>query len=152
MTQWHIDVQIEYDEVGEIIPHIEQLLQEAAAAALDHQEVAGPATLSLLLTDDEQLQELNLQYRGYDEPTDVLSFPDGTELPEEGLYLGDIAISVPYAQRQADKQGHPLLAELRLLTVHGVLHLLGHDHAEPEEEAEMWAAQNEILAGLKGSE
>ena len=108
-----------------------------------------PATLTVLLTDDQQLRVLNRDYRGFDETTDVLSFTDGTELPEMGLYLGDIAISVPQAQRQADQQGHPLLDELRLLTVHGVLHLLGHDHAEPEEKERMWSAQEIVLNQLK---
>jgi probable rRNA maturation factor len=63
-------------------------------------------------------------------------------------YLGDIAISLPRATAQAEAAGHPVAAELQLLTVHGVLHLLGHDHAEPEEKAAMWAAQAAVLATL----
>ena len=110
----------------------------------------APATLTLLLTDDEQLQTLNRSYRGYDEVTDVLSFEDGSEIPGVGLYLGDIAISVAQAERQAAQQeGQTLLDELRLLTVHGVLHLLGHDHAEADEKARMWAAQDEVLGQFK---
>jgi probable rRNA maturation factor len=84
----------------------------------------------------------------------VLSFPasetDGSEIdPETGArYIGDIIISVPYAARGAAKAGHPLEAELQLLVVHGVLHLLGHDHAKPREKAKMWKAQAEILESL----
>lgn len=126
------------DEVfGELHHFVEQTLAQ--------QNVLPPASLTILFTDDDQLQALNRDYRGYDQTTDVLSFADGTILPDVGRYLGDIAISVPQAQRQAEAGGHALLAELRLLVVHGVLHLLGHDHADPEEQAQMWQAQAEIL-------
>jgi probable rRNA maturation factor len=107
--------------------------------------------LTLLLTDDAQIQQLNRDFRGEDKPTDVLSFPAGATLPGMGeavAYLGDIAISAPYAQRQAQAAGHPLTAELQLLAIHGVLHLLGYDHGEPEEKADMWAAQTAVLAAL----
>lgn len=144
MNNFTVDVQLDV----EVSSSAEKQLMAAAVATLQHQHVASPATLTLLLTDDEQLQSLNQAYRGYDEVTDVLSFADGSEIPDIGLYLGDIAISVAQAQRQADQQGHPLLDELCLLTVHGVLHLLGHDHGEPDEKARMWAAQEEVLAQL----
>lgn len=146
MNSFAIDIQfdIEIDE-----KHLERQLIAAAVATLQQQRVKKPATLTVLLTNDTQLRALNRDYRGFDETTDVLSFTDGTELPEMGLYLGDIAISVPQAQRQADQQGHSLLDELRLLTVHGVLHLLGHDHAEPEEKERMWSAQEIIINQLK---
>ena len=121
-------------------------LETFAQHTLTQQRIAPPAALTILLTDDDQLQQLNRDYRGYDQTTDVLSFADGSDLPDIGLYLGDIAISVPQAQRQADAGGHPLLAELRLLTVHGVLHLLGHDHGDPDEKERMWQAQADILA------
>ena len=91
--------------------------------------------------------ELNEQYRDTDGPTDVLSFPaqDPTPgfvtAPEMASYLGDIIIALPYTRRQAAALGRPLGDELRLLAVHGALHLLGYDHAEPEEEAAMWARQ-----------
>jgi len=76
----------------------------------------------------------------------VLSFPASETDPETGArYIGDIIISVPYAARSAEKAGHPVESELQLLVVHGVLHLLGHDHAEPKEKARMWKAQAEIL-------
>lgn len=106
------------------------------------------------LTGDENLREYNSRYRGLDEPTDVLAFaareqptdrrfqaPPGTE-----DWLGDIVISVPRARRQAKEAGHPVNDEVRLLAVHGFLHLLGYDHAEDEEEATMTALTNRILA------
>jgi probable rRNA maturation factor len=79
----------------------------------------------------------------------VLSFPASETDPETGArYLGDILISLPRAQTQADAAGHSLEAEVQLLVVHGVLHLIGHDHAETEEKARMWKAQAEILENL----
>ena len=95
------------------------------------------------------MQELNRQYRDIDTPTDVLSFPaDFTDPESEAPYLGDILISYPRAEKQAAAGGHSTLAELQLLVVHGVLHLLGFDHAQVQEKAEMWAAQSEILHRL----
>src|SRR3989441_2911222 len=106
------------------------------------------------LTGDEHLREYTSRYRGLDEPTDVLAFaareqatdqrfqsPPGTE-----DWLGDIVISLPRARRQAREAGHPVNDEVRLLAVHGFLHLLGYDHAEPAEEATMTALTNRILA------
>lgn len=127
----------------------EAAIRLAAAAALAQQSISPPVALTILLTDDEKLHQLNRDYRAVDSPTDVLSFPMDGELPGMHVpYLGDIAISVPYAARQAQTEGHALLAELQLLTVHGVLHLLGYDHIEPEDKAEMWPIQAEILHGL----
>lgn len=128
-------------------------LQAAAQATVVYCGLADeqPAELTLLLTDDDQLQQLNAQFRDIDAPTDVLSF--GAD-EEEALwqsdvrYLGDIAVSVPYATRQAQRRGHAPIAELVLLVVHGVLHLLGHDHADSAEKARMWQAQRAILKQL----
>ncbi len=133
-------------------------LEAAAAAVLAH-EGLREATLSLVLTSDEAVQELNRTYRGLDAPTDVLSFSaqEGDEplldLPDAladalEAALGDVVIAVPYAARQAARFGNSLRDELLLLTVHGVLHLLGYDHATPDEEAALWALQEEILAPL----
>ena len=108
-----------------------KLLKDAAHAALKHQSSDG-GDITILLTDDAQLHELNRDYLGIDRPTDVLSFPASETDPETGdRYLGDIIISVGRAQAQASAAGHPLEAEAQLLVVHGVLHLLGHDHGEP---------------------
>lgn len=125
---------------------------EQAALAVLAQQAAGEADLTVVLTDDAQLHELNREYLGIDAPTDVLSFPaDFTDPDTEMRYLGDILISVPRAQVQAAAARHALRDEILLLTVHGVLHLLGHDHAETEEKQIMWAAQDEILARLQAS-
>jgi probable rRNA maturation factor len=111
--------------------------------------------VSVVVTSDEVLAELNQQYRGIAGPTDVLSFaaqepaPGFVSAPEAAAYLGDVLIALPFTRRQAAALDRNLADELRLLVVHGALHLLGHDHAEPEEEAAMWARQEEILAGLK---
>ncbi len=127
----------------------EKLLKNTALATLEHQAAPKDATLSILLTDDEQIRSLNREYRGFDSPTDVLSFDVHERDPETGsLYLGEIIISVPYAAKQALQNDHPLEAEILLLIVHGILHLLGHDHAEREEKNIMWTAQAEILAKL----
>jgi len=120
---------------------------------LAHQSADGD--LSVVLTDDAQLHQLNRDYLGVDAPTDVLSFPSSETDPETGVsYLGDVLISVPRAEAQAQSASHPLEAELQLLVVHGVLHLLGHDHAKPEDKARMWSAQAQVLdkLGLAGLE
>jgi probable rRNA maturation factor len=128
-------------------PH--DLLERAARTALEHQSQSLDSDLSIILTDDGRLHELNLNYLGVDAPTDVLSFPAAETDPETGArYIGDILISVPRAQAQADAAGHSLEAEVQLLVVHGVLHLIGHDHAEAEDKARMWKAQTEILKQL----
>lgn len=119
------------------------------------------ATLTIAITDDEEVRQLNRDYRGVDAPTDVLSFAsEADEATEQTLvlppelaaemaeYLGDIVIAYPYAARQAAHFGNSVAAELRLLAVHGTLHLLGYDHATPEEEAAMWARQEEALAAF----
>jgi probable rRNA maturation factor len=130
-------------------PFSETLLEEAALAALRHENQSSDAELSIILTNDAKLHELNLNYLGVDAPTDVLSFPASETDPETGAsYIGDILISMPRAQAQAEAVGHPLEAEVQLLVVHGILHLLGHDHAEPEDKARMWKAQAEILEHL----
>ena len=124
-------------------------LERAAYAALKHESESLDCDLSIVLTDDTRLQELNRDYLGIDAPTDVLSFPASETDPETGArYIGDILISIPRAQAQADAAGHALESEVQLLVVHGVLHLLGHDHAEPEEKRRMWKAQAEILESL----
>ncbi len=130
-------------------PFAEDLLERAAQAALEHEPQSLESELSIILTNDARLHELNLNYLGVNAPTDVLSFPAAETDPETGArYIGDILISVPRAQAQAEAAGHPLEAEVQLLVVHGVLHLLGYDHAEAEEKARMWRAQAEILERL----
>lgn len=142
----HIETEIAFSK---------DLVERAAQAALEHESQPLDSELSIILTNDARLHELNLNYLGIDAPTDVLSFPASETDPETGArYMGDILISVPRAQTQAEAAGHSLEAEVQLLVVHGVLHLLGYDHAEPEEKAHMWKAQAEILErlGLGGIE
>lgn len=142
----HIETEIAFSK---------DLVERAAQAALEHESQPLDSELSIILTNDARLHELNLNYLGIDAPTDVLSFPASETDPETGArYMGDILISVPRAQTQAEAAGHSLEAEVQLLVVHGVLHLLGYDHAEPEEKARMWKAQAEILErlGLGGIE
>jgi probable rRNA maturation factor len=125
------------------------LLERAVTNALKNQSVSLDSELTIVLTDDVQIQALNRDYLGIDAPTDVLSFPASESDPETGAtYIGDIIISMPYAAKSAEKAGHATEAEVQLLVVHGVLHLLGHDHAEPKEKAKMWKAQAEILESL----
>ncbi|MCS6995102.1 MAG: rRNA maturation RNase YbeY [Anaerolineales bacterium] len=126
-----------------------ELVEQAVRAALTHQNAPADAELTVVLSNDIELRELNLQWMGVNAPTDVLSFPAEEIDPETGArYLGDVIISVETALRQAARAGHSLEAEVQLLAVHGVLHLLGHDHATDEEKARMWAAQSEILNQL----
>jgi probable rRNA maturation factor len=128
-------------------PVASKLIQRAVEAALVYQSAHGD--ISVVLTDDAQLQQLNREYLGIDAPTDVLSFPASETDPESGgAYLGDILISVPRAEQQAEAAGHPLSSEVQLLVVHGVLHLLGYDHATAEEKSRMWAAQAAILESI----
>jgi len=128
-----------------------QKLELAAVAALQHEVEPLVPDLSIVIEEDARLHELNKEFLDIDAPTDVLSFPSGEEQPdpETGrVYLGDVIISYPRAVEQAGAAGHTTLAEMQLLVVHGVLHLLGYDHAEPDEKALMWAAQTEILHTL----
>jgi probable rRNA maturation factor len=130
-------------------PFPEDLLKRAANRALEQEAQPLDSEMSIVLTDDARLHGLNRDYLGVDAPTDVLSFPASETDPETGArYIGDILISMQRAQAQAESAGHPLEAEVQLLVVHGVLHLLGHDHAQAEEKARMWKAQAEILEGL----
>ncbi|MEY9906772.1 putative rRNA maturation factor [Catenulispora sp. MAP12-49] len=115
------------------------------------------AELSILLVDTAAMEQLHIQWMDEPGPTDVLSFPmdelrparaeDDNE-PVPGL-LGDVVLCPEVAEKQAKDAGHSTAEELRLLTTHGILHLLGYDHAEPEEEAEMFGLQKQLLRGWK---
>ncbi len=105
------------------------------------------AELSVLLTDDRQIQVLNREHRNKDKPTDVLSFPldEDPSSSDSPRLLGDVVISLDTAERQARGRGRPLLEEVRFLLAHGLLHLLGHDHGEPEEKRVMVAATRRLV-------
>lgn len=116
-------------------------------------EGAPPAELSVTVTDDETVRALNRKYAGKDAVTDVLSFSqrEGEELvaPPGGVPpLGEVVIAYPLALRQAGERGHSVQAEVTRLLVHGILHLLGYDHAEPEEERHMRAREEELAEAM----
>lgn len=142
-----VDVQIAPQFAGEVDA---EPLRRVVSEALRYERVEGEVALSVVITDDETVRELNRQFRDVDVPTDVLAFGSGDEgdfvtEPGEPAYLGDIIISYPRAVIQAEGYGHSIDRELALLTVHGVLHLLGYDHVDEAERTEMWARQEEIL-------
>lgn len=138
------------------------LLERVIAAALEAEGVGTPCEVDVLITDDEGIRQINLEQRGIDRPTDVLSFPmfdyrpgqpplDGSDAdPATGLTpLGDMAISLERAEEQASEYGHPVERELSYLAVHSVLHLLGYDHMdEGEQKAQMRGREEAILGSL----
>lgn len=126
-------------------------LVQAAEIVLARHDAQPDTALSVVITSDDAVADLNRQHRGIDAPTDVLSFPADEppiELPDEPPYLGDLVIAYPYASAQAEREGHALNDSLALLVVHGTLHLLGFDHDTDAHRAAMWAAQAEALTDL----
>ncbi|HWJ83108.1 MAG TPA: rRNA maturation RNase YbeY [Nocardioides sp.] len=122
---------------------------------MDRMRVHPMAELCIKAVDEDTIARLNEQWMEKEGPTDVLAFPMDElrpglvgEDPEEGV-LGDLVLCPAVAERQGETAGHGTLAELELLTVHGILHLLGYDHAEPEEHKEMFGLQDELLAGWR---
>lgn len=132
----------------------EAALQRLAQFALDHMHVHPEAELAIVLVDEAAMEQLHVQWMDEPGPTDVLSFPmdelrPGTEdQPTPPGLLGDVVLCPQVAQNQAEQSGHSLQDELQLLTAHGMLHLLGFDHAEPAEEREMFGIQRDILVGF----
>jgi probable rRNA maturation factor len=124
-------------------------LHRIGAGVLTAEEVSK-AELGVLVTDDEAIRRLNMEYAGEDASTDVLAFSlrEGEEFvsPDEVLRLGEVIISYPTASRQAAEAGRLVDAEIAHLLVHGILHLLGYDHAESEDERRMRAREEELLA------
>jgi probable rRNA maturation factor len=130
----------------------EDRLGLVAEAVLGHE--GQPGELALVITGDRGIRDLNRDFLGIDAPTDVLAFPTQEKggpfvaAPGAGDYLGDVIISYPRAEAQAREQGHFTQQELDLLVVHGILHLLGYDHADADEKAAMWAHQDAILSNI----
>ena len=128
-----------------------EALQELVQFAFGKLRVNPEADLAIIAVDEASMEQLHLQWMDEPGPTDVLSFPmDELRPPKPGDepvsgILGDIVLCPSVAKKQADAAGHSVTAELQLLTVHGLLHLLGFDHAEPEEEKEMFGLQNSLL-------
>ncbi len=128
-------------------------MQALAERVMTGEGVEDGTSLAILVTDDEEVRQMNLQFLGVDEPTDVLSFPDEADDFVQGMsdekLLGDIAIALPTAQRQADSVGHSLDAEVAHLLTHGILHLRGYDHVtNAEDEARMRSREEHYLGDL----
>ncbi|MBQ2754526.1 MAG: rRNA maturation RNase YbeY [Clostridia bacterium] len=132
----------------EFTKEFEQLINYTVKASFQYENIPE-ISVSVLICDDEEIHELNRQYRDIDRPTDVLSFPmyddEGNLDPDE---LGDIVISLERAKLQAEEYGHSIERELAFLTAHSMLHLFGYDHIEEDEQKEMFAKQEEILKKL----
>ena len=135
------------------------LIKKAVNRALDAENIDAPCIVSVLLTDDEGIREMNRQFRDTDRSTDVLSFPLNELQPGDfdadicetdpgtgSVMLGDILINIPQCAVQGEEFGHGFDRELTYLTVHSVLHLLGYDHIKPEDETVMTARQEEVLS------
>jgi len=132
----------------------ESALLRLAEYELDFLRVHPDAELAILLVDEAAMEQLHVQWMDEPGPTDVLSFPmdelrpgSDDEITPAGL-LGDIVLCPQVAVAQAEEAGHSVLDELLLLTAHGMLHLLGFDHAEPDDEKEMFGIQRDILVGF----
>ena len=156
-------VTIEYEAEERLEVPYEEIIRNVVEEALDYVECPYDAEVNVVLTDNEGIHQINLDMRGIDRPTDVLSFPmcdfetpgdfDGLEeTPEEyfnpdtgELMLGDIVISVEKVKEQAEKFGHSETRELAFLVAHSMLHLSGYDHMEDEERLDMEEKQREIL-------
>ncbi len=167
-AQTMVDTQV-FEEFAGLVSA--RSLDRVARSTLESQGAGPAARLSLVVADDDTLQDLNRRHRGLDETTDVLAFSpshqgqyygeDDAEsrgtggfefvLPPGGeAGLGEVVISYPQALRQAETAGHDLDRELTILLVHGILHLLGHDHVEAGEARAMKAAEAEALARVVG--
>ena len=140
-------------EKFEVGAGLTELLEKAAESALAVGGYIGQGEVSLVLTDDSYIHELNRDYRGVDRPTDVLSFAQNegeqVEAAEEAEeLLGDVIISLETAQRQALEYGHGFDREVSFLTVHGVLHLLGYDHMEEDDRTVMRGKEEAAMEQL----
>lgn len=138
-----------------------KLIDRVVRAAMAREGWQTPAVLEVHIVDDEEMREVNATRRGIDEPTDVLSFPLVESKPGQGVtedffvlppdevqHLGEILISFPRAETQADEAGHSRERELAFLTAHGVLHILGYDHENDEERRQMRRREEEVLGEL----
>ncbi|MGG0050641.1 rRNA maturation RNase YbeY [Bacillus atrophaeus] len=145
-----IDIIDETESVAEeMLKEVEKLLQFAA----EREGVQDQAEVSVTIVTNDEIQQINKEYRGKDTPTDVISFAleeegedeveiVGVEMPP---VLGDIIISADRTREQAEEYGHSFLRELGFLAVHGFLHLLGYDHMTKEQEEEMFTKQKDLL-------
>lgn len=135
-------------------------LQGIARQVLAAQGAGAEVEMGLLIATEERVKQLNRDYRGRDEPTDVLAFsareevgsdfPPFVQPPDGVLHLGEVIISYPQAAMQAEEHRHSVNKELAILIIHGVLHLLGYEHDKPEPERRMRAREKEILSYIEG--
>lgn len=145
----------------EVIEEYLQLIQKTAMQCLKDENFSRGCEINILLTDDENIRQINKQHRDIDRSTDVLSFPmadieNGKLISDQGdvdmdeglLLLGDIIISMETALRQSEDYGHSMERELAFLTAHGVFHLLGYDHMEKDDETDMISRQEASLKKL----
>ncbi|SFU93563.1 rRNA maturation RNase YbeY [Alicyclobacillus macrosporangiidus] len=144
----HVDVDIRHPLPSGVD---EPLVRQVLEAAARQEGVRGEVSVSFV--SDEEIHELNRQYRGVDRPTDVLSFAlqEGEPMPggdDDLPLLGDVVVSVPTAVRQAEAYGHSVRREVAFLLVHGFLHLLGYDHPDEASEQDMMQRQERVLTGL----
>ena len=134
-------------------------LRNIVEQTLVAQDVGSNVEMGLVITSQQRMQQLNRSYRGKDEPTDVLAFSTTEEIgagappfitPPDGLrHLGEVIISYPQTVTQAKERQHPIEREITILTIHGVLHLLGYEHDKPELEQAMRARETEILSHME---
>lgn len=145
------------DETGTIDETVETLVSDLLKHAALEEGFSGETEVSVTFMADEEIRQVNAEYRGIDKPTDVISFAleemtDGEVaiITEQGMptILGDIIISVDTAKRQAVEYEHSIDREIGFLALHGFLHLLGYDHMTAEDEAKMFGRQKEILSSF----
>lgn len=143
----------------EFTKELEDVISLVCEKSLSYEGFEQNAQISVTIVDDEEIRAINKEHRNIDSPTDVLSFPmlefneDGEPVTDydfdgEEIVLGDIVISMERAAAQAESYGHSIKREIAFLTAHSMLHLLGYDHMEPEEEKVMFRKQEEILSSL----
>ena len=143
-------------------PELEERLKEAVLAALEEEGVEAPCIIEVCLTDDEGIHQTNLDMRGVDAPTDVLSFPmfdlkpgekpqaDWADPDTDKVLLGDMMISLERAKAQAEEYGHSVEREICYLAVHSVLHLLGYDHLDEGPQKRQMRQREEAILGRLG--
>lgn len=138
-------IDIEFCTDCEDRENIKELIELAARATMEHEGIS--AGVNITIVDEEEIRRINNDFRQIDRVTDVLSFPawDGSDYDLSDNFLGDIAICLVRAGEQAVEYGHTLRREIAFLTVHGMLHIIGYDHVDSEDEKVMFALQDEIL-------
>ena len=154
--------EIQIDMEVETPAEVEDRLRQAVTAALDAEGVDVPCVVEVCLTDDEAIHQTNLEMRGVDRPTDVLSFPmfelqpgekpraEWADPDTDKVLLGDMMISLERARAQAEEYGHSLEREICYLAVHSVLHLLGYDHLDEGPMKQQMRAREEAILGRLG--